>query len=202
MAAAYESDSEEDLPSLDELLRRRIPTKPPAIVLQQQETVAVVTVTPSGATTAESTTKITLQSPSNSHSTPAQRRSPRLPSPAALPPQQTTPIKYSQLDEPTSSARRRSLADELFPPSPPSAPPPPQPAFTVRTDLYSYREPSPSIISDSEPDLPSPVKPRRREPGGESARRLDRRESRENFWVEDSEDERVAQVLQEEERRQ
>ncbi|ORY90850.1 SprT-like family-domain-containing protein [Leucosporidium creatinivorum] len=200
MAAAYDSDSEEDLPTLDELLgRRRIPAKTPTIVLQQQEVVAAVSVTPNRATTAPTTSNITLQSPSSPHSTPT-RRSPRLSSPAAVPPQQTTPITYSSLNHPSSSARRRSLANELFPPSPASAPPQ-QPSFTARTDLYSYREPSPSIISDSEPDLPSTVKPRRSEKSGGEARELDRRASRESFWVEDSEDERVQQEIEGEESR-
>lgn len=201
MAAAYVSDSEEDLPTLDEFLsRRRIPTKLPAIVLQQQKTTVAVSVTPNRVTTAVNTSKIPLQSPSNTHSTPT-RRSSRLSSPVTAPPhQQATPITCNQINDPSSSARRRSLADELFPPFPPSAPSP-QPAFTARADLYSYREPSPSIISDSEPDLPSPAKFRRSANGEESAKVLERKMSRESFWVEDSEDERVQQELEAQERR-
>jgi len=204
-AAAYDSDSEEDLPTLDEFLsRRHLAPNSPAVVLQQQETAVEASVTPHRAPPAVAPPKITLQSPSKPHSTPIARRSPRVSSPKTVSFQQSTPNNYSQVNDPSSSARRRSLADELFPPSPPSAPPPPppQPAFTTRTDLYSYREPSPSIISDSEPDLPSPVKSRRNEKGEvPAAKVLERRMSRESFWVEESEDERMQQELNEQQRR-
>jgi hypothetical protein len=55
-----------------------------------------------------------------------------------------------------------------------------------------HRERSPSIIPDSEPDLPSPVKFVLRAQAGETPA-VERRRSVESFWVEDSEDERVGE---------
>lgn len=195
MAAGYDSASseeeEEDLPSLNELLasRRRTPakatTRPPApSKLQGRPDVA------SESPEAPLGFLISCRTPTTPHSTST--AAPRRSVGPSTPAQATAIVGAPSVKRETlssSPATHQSLADELFPPSPPRAPSPP---VQFLTKLYKYRDPSPSIISDSEEDLPSPIKPYTGATGqprveGELGRRI----SRESFWVEDSEDERV-----------
>lgn len=188
MPTAADSSEEEDLPSLAELLARKRATKSSQGGVGQQEKVLSASATPSKVTAARTTARNDDSAQDGPHSTPP-RRSPRRPSSTAIDGVQPTAgvLRHPLPSTAPKTVNQRSLAEELFPSSPP-------PPLVTRHNLYNYREPSPSVISDSEPDLPSPVRRRTGQQSASeegSATEVRRKASRDSFYVEDSEDERV-----------
>lgn len=188
MPTAADSSEEEDLPSLNELLLRKRALTSPREGAGQQEQLPGALATSQKATVARPTIGES-RTEGGDHSTPP-RSSPRTQASTAELDSATASslalVEPALSTAPTTDAHR-SLAEELFPPSPPAP-------LNSRSNLYDYREPSPSIISDSEPDLPSPVKRSSVMSSAseeDSRRRVQRKASVESFWVEDSEDERI-----------
>lgn len=212
-----ESDSEEELPTLNQLFDRLVAATAARKQAQQQVTTTSTPSardSPTSIATSPKSINVVRAAPAPQPRPPAtpttphrdqqqveRRRSPRLAS--TSPTTTKTPAPPSPLkkvankvtsNDPDSAARHRALADELFPPSPPSqAASVLSPLTNRQEELERSRERSPSVISDSEPDLPSPVKPSvgKKRSEVELAKVRRRRRSREGTYISDSEEERV-----------
>lgn len=207
--------SEEDLPSLDQLLAQRrvkassrkmdsLAMAPPSSSLplpSPSEPISTPSKPPMTTRQPPTTSHVATPRPVASLNKSPQpvRRSPRHSSSTPLQTPSSGQAKSKLSTTPSSEARHRALADELFPPSPPpdlvsTAP------LANSTNLDSQhrrdRDRSPSIISDSEPDLPSPTKKSNKSfPASASSQvAKERKRSIESFWVEDSEEEREHEV--------
>ncbi|GAA5877455.1 hypothetical protein JCM1840_006105 [Sporobolomyces johnsonii] len=112
------------------------------------------------------TTRVSLTPAPANPPRPAPRRSPRLSpetartapsSSSCLPtPRPSSTAGAATPHDPIAAERHRSLALELFPPSPPPASTPERQIDELAGQSARARETSPSVIDDSEVDLPSP----------------------------------------------